>query len=116
MLSGRILMLSGMIIMLSIMIILLGGMIIMISRMIIMLCGMNARAALRRVYTLGPELHKDLLYIVLCFTWTCFLYRSLTLLISTCTAPMSTLKRTLEVFSQLFEHSYGLYKHCHSLG
>ena len=41
-------------------IILLGGMIIMISRMIIMLCGMNACAALRRVYTLGPELHKDL--------------------------------------------------------
>jgi hypothetical protein len=40
--------------------ILLGGMIRMIRRMSIMLCGMNACAALGRVYTLGPELHKDL--------------------------------------------------------
>ncbi len=49
-------MLCGMIIISCGMIILFGGMI----RMIIMLCGMNACAALGRVYTLGPELHKDL--------------------------------------------------------
>ena len=71
------------------MIILLGGMIIMMSRMLIMFCGMNACAALGRVYTLGPELHKDLstlhspvLHLNLTWTWT--------LLISTRTAPVST--------------------------
>ena len=88
MLSGMNIMLCGMIIISCGMIILLGGMIRMISRMIIMLCGMNACAALGRVYTLGPELHKDLstlhspvLHLNLTWTWT--------LLISTRTAPMS---------------------------
>ncbi len=87
MLSGMNIMLCGMIIISCGMIILLGGMIRMISRIIIMLCGRNACAALGRVYTVHT------VYIVLCFTWTCYLYRSLTctwtLLISTRTAPMS---------------------------
>jgi hypothetical protein len=92
-------MLSGMIILLSGMIIMLSGMIIMMSRMIIMLCGMNACAALGRVHTLGPELHKDLstlhspvLHLNLTWTWT--------LLISTLARPLWALKPTLEVFSQ----------------
>ncbi len=94
-----------------------------------------------RVYTLGPELHKDLSlhYRVLCFTWTCLLYRSLTctwtLLISTCTAPMSTQTASrsiiswlisnltastcpstvIQSFSQLYMHSHGLYNNLKAL-